>query len=232
MRSKRAFLPSSPDGFDRLEDRMVLSHAAALSHGVVALTADLHAKTAMVTVKSDLNSQVLAYAKRALGTKVGDGECATLADEAVRTAGGKRFYNLGPSGKDADYVWGRKVTTLTTSGGSISSIKAGDIIQFRNVSFSMQQKVTKRDGSYRTTTSTSSYGHHTAVVSGISGNFINLLQQNVGSQGKSADAKKIVQNGQIWGKSFSTTSTASDKTVTATTFTFKAGTMWVYRPYS
>lgn len=212
-RPRRSMRPS----IDGLESRLTLS--AAPAH-------------ALISIKADLNSQVLSFAQKALGKKIGDGECATLADEAVRTAGGKRFYTLGPSGLDADYVWGRKITTLTPSGGSISSIKPGDIIQFRNVTFSMSQKVTKPNGSWQMSSSNSSYGHHTAIVSGVSGNYIYVLQQNVGSKGKSADAKKIVQAGTIWGTSFSTTSTAKDKTVTATTYTFKSGTMWVYRPYS
>ena len=141
------------------------------------------------------------------------------------------FSKLGPTGKDADYVWGQKVTTLTTTGGSISGIKPGDIIQFRNVSFTKTVRTDFKGGGWRTETQTSSYGHHTAVVSAVHGNFIDLLQQNVGANGKGADAKKVVQNGTIWGKSFTTTEKDAKGNTVTTTYKFNGGTMWVYRPY-
>jgi hypothetical protein len=212
-RTTRKFHPA----IDGLEPRLVLS--ARPAH-------------ALVSIKADLNSRVLSFAKAKLGTKVGDGECATLAAEAVKAAGGKRFDQLGPTGTNADYVWGRKVTTLKTSGGSISAVKPGDIIQFRSVSFRQDTKVMYSNGASRTSYKTSSYSHHTAVVESVSGKFINLLQQNVGSAGKSADAKKIVQRGTIWGSSFSTLTVAKDGTKTTKTYKFLGGTMWVYRPYS
>ncbi|MEO6812005.1 MAG: CHAP domain-containing protein, partial [Isosphaeraceae bacterium] len=164
LRKIRKFRPS----LDGLESRQVLSTLAAAPPAFVA------ARTPMVSIKADLNTRVLSFAK----SKVGDGECATLADEAVRLAGGKRFYQLGSTGSNADYVWGRKITTLTPSSGSISSIKPGDIIQFRNVTFRQDTKITRPSGSTSTSYKTSSYGHHTAVVESVSGNNINLLQQN------------------------------------------------------
>jgi hypothetical protein len=124
-RNTRQFRPS----LDGLESRQVLSSFAL-------------ARPPMVSTPVDLNTAVLKFAKSKVGTKVGDGECATLADQAVKAGGGKRFNQLGPTGLNADYIWGRKVTTLTTSGGSVASIRPGDIIQFRNVKFRQDARIT------------------------------------------------------------------------------------------
>ena len=45
MRTKRAFVPSSLGGMDRLEDRKVLSHGIVMSQGAVVLTAHAYSKT-------------------------------------------------------------------------------------------------------------------------------------------------------------------------------------------
>ncbi len=180
---------------------------------------------------ADVNSQVLSFAKAKLGDKVGDGECATLAIEAVKAAGGKRFSTLGPSGNSDDYVWGKKVTVLDSSVGRMSSIQPGDIIQFRDVSFRQETRTTK-NGQSNTSSKTFSYRHHTAIVVSVKGEFITVLHQNVGSGGKSADAKRIVQQGTVWGESVDTLRRANDGTKTATTYTFERGTMSVYRPFS
>lgn len=45
MRTKRAFVPSSLGGMDRLEDRKVLSHGVVMSQGAVVLTAHAYSKT-------------------------------------------------------------------------------------------------------------------------------------------------------------------------------------------
>ena len=133
-----------------------------------------------------LNSVVYSYAASKIGQKVGDGECATLASEALKAAGAKNFWDLGPVGNNADYVWGSRVATITQGNKSTANIATGDIIQFRNVS--TYNKTTLPDGSWRS--STSSYNHHTAIVKAVSGSQIYLLQQNVGDSGKGPDAKK------------------------------------------
>ena len=45
MRTKRAFVPSSLGGMDRLEDRKVLSHGIVMSQGAAVLTAHAYSKT-------------------------------------------------------------------------------------------------------------------------------------------------------------------------------------------
>ena len=46
MRTKRTFVPSSLGGMDRLEDRLVLSHAPVFSQGAAVLTAHAYNKSA------------------------------------------------------------------------------------------------------------------------------------------------------------------------------------------
>jgi hypothetical protein len=206
--------------------------ALSLAPPALGLAQYAPAPLALVAYTTDLNTQVLNYAKNHLGVRVGDGQCATLAVEAVKAAGGKPFSQLGPTGSNANYVWGRKITTLTPSSGSLSAIKPGDIIQFRDVSFKKVTKVTYPNGAWTQNSSTQTYGHHTAIVEGVNSKFIYLLQQNVGASGKANDPSHTkVQRGTIWGTSFTTSSTASDGTKTVTTYTFVGGTMWVYRPY-
>lgn len=157
---------------------------------------------------SPLNFSVFNYAANRLGQKVGDGECATLASEALKSIGAKNFWELGPQGYDADYIWGSLITTITQNHKSTANIASGDIIQFRNVS--TYKEMTYPDGSWRSYSSI--YNHHTAIVKAVVGSQIYVLHQNVGDQGKGHDARKIVQNGVIDLKDLT------------------SGTMWVYRP--
>lgn len=155
-----------------------------------------------------LNFSVYNYAAEKLGLKVGDGECTTLASEALKAVGAKNFWELGPTGNDADYVWGSRVATITPVNKSTANIISGDIIQFKNVS--TYKEMTYPDGSWRYYSS--NYNRHTAIVKGVFGSKIYVLHQNVGNSGKGPSAKKIVQNGVI------DVNEITD------------GTMWVYRP--
>jgi hypothetical protein len=94
------------------------------------------------------------------GMQVGNGECWTLAFEALNYAHAKR---PGQDGLSTNQ-FGKKV--------ALSSIKPGDILQFENVNF----KHTSPNGSW----STSSFPHHTAIVLSVNGKQITVLHQNVG----------------------------------------------------
>jgi hypothetical protein len=214
------------------ESRVLLSAVPGSSKALAAsaLVSSLPVQTLGTTY---IGTQVLAFAKKNLGNKVGDGECATLAAEAVKAAKGVPFDKLGPTGLDANYVWGKKVTTISLSnqGFQGAGIQPGDIIQFRDVKISKSVRTDFKNGGWQTQSSNLGYGHHTAIVSGVNGDFVDLLQQNVGPNGKSADAKKIVQTGTIWARSFTTTSKDKSGNTITTTYKFTSGTMWVYRPY-
>ena len=124
-----------------------------------------------------------------------------LADAALKSAGALSFSDLGPTGDDADYVWGNLVATLTTDGHDASTVAPGDMIQFRDVTF--VTTTINPDGSW--SQSTMLFPHHTAVVESVDKNVITILQQNV-------DGDMTVRESTI---------NLDDMT---------QGTMWVYQP--
>ena len=116
-----------------------------------------------------IGNQMVAYLEAHMGQRVGGGECAHLAVEALR-ASGARFAWL--TGTTTDYAWGTKLTgILGTSAGALYRVPSvrfqpGDVIQFTNAVF--------RDGSR--------FPHHTAIVAGVDGNgrVTSVYQQNFG----------------------------------------------------
>lgn len=127
------------------------------------------------------NQKVLDFVYSHLNTQVGDGQCAALASQALAYAGAKNFDVLGPTGPNADYVWGTPVATLTPTSHSTLVIVPGDIIQFQDVVIVTQ--TVYPDGSW--TRSEVDLPHHTAIVTNvfpytyIPGNTLTIAQQNV-----------------------------------------------------
>lgn len=129
----------------------------------------------------DLNEKILEFVDRTLGSKVGRGECWDLAQEALDT-------NL------AD--WTRPVTFGLPLDPDNAEIKAGDIIQVRNLKTveHLPNNVTRRE----------SLGapDHTAVIYKVLGKkHFTLAHQNV--QGKRAVIKSDVNfnnttSGEFW----------------------------------
>ena len=112
-----------------------------------------------------IGSSMVTFLTGKAGVRVGGGECAHLATEALRVSGGE-FYpaDLGAdSPATGDYVWGTLVTTITvtstTSGKTVTytvndsaptvAVLPGDVIQYC--------------GSAKIGTATYS-SHHTSVV--------------------------------------------------------------------
>src|SRR5690242_3439860 len=54
--------------------------------------------------------RVVGYARRQRGSRVGNGECFTLADRALTNAGARSAADFGTVAPDADYVWGTATT--------------------------------------------------------------------------------------------------------------------------
>jgi len=129
--------------------------------------------------------------------------------EAYKAVGAVPFYQLGPSGADADYVWGSLVTTLTGPGSSTAGIAPGDVIQLRNVT--LVHTTHNPDGSWYQMTQTAA--HHTAIVTSVAGSTINLLQQNVQGPNVPPTLAQTVQSGSL---------DVADLQ--------PGGTIWVYRP--
>src|SRR5262249_47977681 len=142
---------------------------------LTGLAALLTLGTARGADEPTLLEKVTAYCREHKGEQVGAGECANLAEAALRAAGAKE---RGPDDPGAGaYVWGKLVLRLERYGGKLTSsgkreeIKPGDIIQFRDVKFQWRQG---------NRTYTTSMPHHTAVVVGVAdkGRTLRLLHQN------------------------------------------------------
>ena len=121
-----------------------------------------------------LGDQIVSFARGKITQKVGSGECFDLVDQALRNAGAKSAADFGRVTPNADYVWGNPV--------SLSDVRAGDIIQFRNYRY---------DRTIETDTATDTdfqeRPHHTAIVETVGGDgALNVLEQNVpdGSPGQ------------------------------------------------
>jgi hypothetical protein len=103
------------------------------------------------TPPTTYNAKILQFARDHLGQQVGNGECWTLAEDALIYAGAK----------PADgYVFGTAIP--------LSSVQPGDILQFEAAIFI--------GANYWMVVG---MPHHTAIVSQIQGNQIQMLNQNV-----------------------------------------------------
>jgi hypothetical protein len=64
-----------------------------------------------------LGEKVVKFCKDNKGKMVGDGECGTLAQAAIREAGGKRVDEFAESPGPGDYAWGELVFVLEVQDG-------------------------------------------------------------------------------------------------------------------
>jgi hypothetical protein len=122
------------------------------------------------------NSAVLTFCKASIGRHVGDGQCASLATQALAKAGaagrGRDFPAYG------DYVWGSFVTMVSAERAGVkglntlATVRGGDVIQMRNV---LLEGRSAGGGSYWMRAD-----HHTAVVESVnpSRGTITVLHQN------------------------------------------------------
>jgi hypothetical protein len=171
---------------ESLETRQLLSAQLLPSLPMPASLVAVHGQTsqappalsldygASYTASRTMNQQILNFCKTHLGQKVGDGECAHLANEALRVAGAS-FIGSDPH-HNGDYVWGTLITRITARGGHrvdsnpSAAVRPGDIIQFQNVYLS----------------NGASYPQHTAIVASVDshGRPTAVYEQNVGTNGK------------------------------------------------
>jgi hypothetical protein len=131
-----------------------------------------------------LNGRIVDFSRKNLGKPVGDGICITLAIEALKEAGGRR-YPFDPSG---DYIWGEPVADF-------KDVLPGDILQFRDAVFQGQRSV----GRGKTVRWHAEYPHHTAIVAKVErdGKLITIYHQNVAIAGKAEAEKGNVQEGEL-----------------------------------
>lgn len=114
-----------------------------------------------------LGAQVVNFARDRITSRVGDGQCFALADQALRNAGARSASDFGTVTPNADYVWGTQV--------NLSDVRPGDIIQFRNYRYDRRIET-------ETSVDTDSQvrPHHTAIVETVgTDGAITVLEQNV-----------------------------------------------------
>ena len=148
---------------------------------VVSLNAPVTAQTDKAKGKETfpVNEKVVAFAKKSLGEKVGNGECWTLANDALKSAGGKSSPAYRDTPNEGDYVWGELVYgrevkngKLIETGNAKLKVVPGDIVQFRGSRFAGP----RADGGTYTMTA----AHHTAIVVNTTpdGKVFAILHQN------------------------------------------------------
>jgi len=148
---------------------------ALLSLGLVALAAEGESKVPL------LNQKILTFCKKAIGKKVGNGQCAELAYEALADSGAESPDDFRDSPRAGDYVWGELVYGHKVQGkthmetGKRKEVRPGDVIQMRDV---LIKHVEETEDAI--TTETVDADHHTAVVSDVSkdGMTYEVIEQN------------------------------------------------------
>jgi hypothetical protein len=133
----------------------------------------------LCTLDAPLNDEIVEYARSKLGQKVGNGECTSLAVDALRQCGARR-----PD--PVQGIWGAELKSLR-------EVQAGDILQFEEAVFRKQQY--RPDGALLTLTY--SYPHHTAIVSRVRKRgprpVMVIIHQNAGAEGGDEEERKVVK---------------------------------------
>ena len=148
---------------------------------LILTTALLGLVSSAVAQPTTINDKVVKFCKDHLGQKVGDGECSSLADAALRQAGAKLRTEFKDFPRQEDYVWGKLVYAVEIQNGSQKetnvpkmSIQPGDVIQFGDAKFA--GKNLRGFENYLTI-----FPHHSAVVSDVkkADKVLTALEQNV-----------------------------------------------------
>jgi len=158
---------------------------------------------------ASIGDQVVGYARRQSGSRIGKGQCFDLADTALRGAKAKSAADYGKVSPNADYKWGTPVT-LTT-------LRPGDIVQFRNYVYE-QVVVTKTDKATTTDEVDVDRPHHTAIVESVGEDgAVTVFEQN-------APEGSAVTQTVLYFKDSTTTSGKRTTTIKV------KGTFWFFRP--
>ena len=162
--------------------------------------------------QASMSQKIVSYITQRMGTRHGNGECFTLADDALKNAGAKSAADYGKVTPSADYVWGTAV--------SASDVKVGDVIQFRNYRYDKKVEKKNPDGSGSTDDEFQERPHHTGVVEQVnSDGSMTVLEQNA------PDGDPVARNVLYF------TSSSNKDGNTTTTIKVK-GTVKFYRPQS
>jgi|GEM_PF-1153264 hypothetical protein len=183
-------------------DEGTLSRTESLPPGTIGLKAKGGSQ------KQGGTTDPVTYARARLGQRVGNGECFTLVDRALRASGMQSAADYGPVTPDGDYVWGTAV--------SLSDLQPGDVIQFRDYRY---EKTVVTETPTLTTTETEEHTrpHHTAIVERVNGGEVTVLEQN-------APVGSPVRRTALYFESG--TRRVGNRTITISV----EGTLWYYRP--
>jgi CHAP domain len=158
---------------------------------------------------ASMADQIIGFARRQQGSRVGRGECFDLADQALRGAKAKSAADYGKISRNADYTWGTPVP--------LSSVQPGDMIQFRNYLYK-STVVTKTDKETTTDEVDVDRPHHTAIVESVGDNgAVTVLEQNA------PDGSPVTRTVLYFKDS---TTTSGKKTTTIKV----QGKFWFFRP--
>jgi hypothetical protein len=158
---------------------------------------------------ASIADQIVSFARRQRGSRVGDGQCFALADRALRGARAKSAADYGTITPTADYTWGTPV--------SVADLQPGDVIQFRDYSYE-SVVVTQTGNSTVTEEHAEDRPHHTAVVETVhGGGAVTVLEQNA------PDGSAVTRTRLFFTAG---TTTIGNRTTTITV----SGTFWFYRP--
>jgi hypothetical protein len=201
-RSIRAEFVSVDDAFlvIRMNGAIQRTPLAGLSPESVRLAAEIDRRAG----GNALGKSVVAFCRSNLWQKVGDGQCASLAVEALKVAGAAGMGRDHPG--RGDYVWGKHVATIeATRRGvdgmpSLAEVKPGDIIQFRGVRLAGRSA---NGGTYRMNAD-----HHTAVVehADAATGEIAVLHQNWGRKVVRRDTLRLADLKSGWLRIYRTVS--------------------------
>jgi hypothetical protein len=98
------------------------------------ISAALLAITSIVSDEAEIKLQqdLITFATSNLGKQVGSGQCAELVAEALDKIQAKPFGTWPDEPSTGDYVWGKKIATLTKDSPT-PTLLPGTILQFRDV---------------------------------------------------------------------------------------------------
>lgn len=149
------------------------------------LTLGFASPTASSPNKTSINDRIVTFCKKAVGTKVGDGQCADLAYQAILAAGAESPDDFKDDPKPGDYVWGKFLYEHKVDGdetlekGDRAAVQPGDIVQMRDVIIEHEEQTREY-----ITKETIDADHHTAIVTSVSpdGLTYDVIEQNANDE--------------------------------------------------
>lgn len=177
-----------------------------------------------------INQKVNVYVNGQLGKQVGDGECFTLADQALQQADAKSASDYGTITATANYRWGKVI--------NLRKLMPGDIIQFKGykviITTVTKTRTTTSGGAWTqeisTQTESESRPHHTAIVGSVGKNgVVSVFEQNVGT----GSSKRTTQKNTLYFETYKVPESVTIKGKTTTTVNRSVkvgGNFWLYRP--